>query len=303
MAPLELRELVGIAFVLPGFHGQAVGAWLWSRDPARLARRRGERVAHNRLRLGENGEQVMIAAETLGVDLVDILRSRGPCREPGVLGDDLETADGRIVSRRARQELFDFLAGKIGALYLLGGELREHRFLLGARARLDAIGRRLAPVPRQLAIQRARIAPGARGDLRGQECGGDAVLVRGPYRAVGAQECGSGAFLRAKSAATVEEPGDEPFEADRYLIKPARKARRPAVNHGAAHQGLTHRARGLPARTMAEEIIDRDTQIVVRRQEPGIRRHDAVAVMVGIAAESDVKAVLQADEALLGVPQ
>ena len=49
------------------------------------------------------GSQVILAAETLGIDLVDVFgagRARG---KPAVLGDDLDAADRRIVAGRARE--------------------------------------------------------------------------------------------------------------------------------------------------------------------------------------------------------
>ena len=48
---------------------------------------------------------------------------------------------------------------------------------------------------------------------------------------------------------------------------------------------------------MREQVVDRDGQVVVRVQQPGARRDDAVAVGVGVVAERDVEAVLQRDQA------
>lgn len=41
---------------------------------------------------------MIVAAETLGVDFVDVLGTRGPGGEPAVLRDDLDAADGRAVA-------------------------------------------------------------------------------------------------------------------------------------------------------------------------------------------------------------
>ena len=56
-----------------------------------------------RLRLLLDARQVLGAAEGLGVDLVDVLGARRPGGEPGVLGDDLQPADRRVVARRLGQ--------------------------------------------------------------------------------------------------------------------------------------------------------------------------------------------------------
>ena len=51
-----------------------------------------------------------------------------------------------------------------------------------------------------------------------------------------------------------------------------------------------------PARAVVEEVVDRHGQVVVRVHEAGRRRHDAVAIGVGVVAEGDLEAVLQADQ-------
>ncbi len=47
------------------------------------------RVIHNLPRLRDHRLQMLIADKTLGINLIDILGPRRPCREPAVLGDDL----------------------------------------------------------------------------------------------------------------------------------------------------------------------------------------------------------------------
>ena len=60
-------------------------------------------------------------------------------------------------------------------------------------------------------------------------------------------------------------------------------------------------ASAVPTGAMGEEIVDRDGEIVVRVQQPGGLGDDAVAVVVGIVAEGDVKVVLEVDQAGHGV--
>src|SRR5690606_12419854 len=71
----------------------------------------GERLRDDRLRLRDDGVQVVLAAEALRVDLVDVLGAGRARREPAVLGDDLETAD-RAARGRLRQAREDGLAGE-----------------------------------------------------------------------------------------------------------------------------------------------------------------------------------------------
>ena len=49
---------------------------------------------------------------------------------------------------------------------------------------------------------------------------------------------------------------------------------------------------------MLEQIIDRHREIVIRQHEARAARHDAVAVVVGIAREGDVVLVFQSDQTL-----
>jgi len=49
---------------------------------------------------------------------------------------------------------------------------------------------------------------------------------------------------------------------------------------------------------MAKQVVDRHGQVIVRRQQAAAARHDAMPVVVGIAGESDIVAILQSDQAL-----
>src|SRR5205823_10486451 len=52
-----------------------------------------DRFGHDGFRLVDDALQVHLVAEAFGVDLVDVLGSRGPSCEPAVLRDDLDAAD------------------------------------------------------------------------------------------------------------------------------------------------------------------------------------------------------------------
>src|SRR5487761_7605 len=52
---------------------------------------------------------------------------------------------------------------------------------------------------------------------------------------------------------------------------------------------------------MTEKISDSSGQIMVRIQQPGATRHDAVAVVIGITGEGNVELILEADQPRHGV--
>ena len=87
--------------------------------------------------------------------------------------------------------------------------------------------------------------------------------------AVAAQERRARAFLAAETERAVEQSVDEPLEADRHLVELAAEPRGHAIDHRAADDGLADRGRLAPLRPMLEQIVDRDAEIVVRRQQAG----------------------------------
>src|SRR5512146_1976240 len=80
---------------------------------------RFQSVTDDPLRLLDDRREVALAAEALGINLVQALRSRRPGREPAAGGDDLQAADGGAVARRTRQLARDGLAGECGGPYRL----------------------------------------------------------------------------------------------------------------------------------------------------------------------------------------
>src|SRR6516225_1088103 len=75
--------------------------------------RRRQRGIDQRPRFGLNAPQMLPAGEALGVQLVDVFRAGGPCCEPAVRGDHLETADGSPVAGRIHEHGADRIAGKL----------------------------------------------------------------------------------------------------------------------------------------------------------------------------------------------
>ena len=79
-----------------------------------------------------------------------------------------------------------------------------------------------------------------------------------------------------------------------YSRRPSRFATRSIS--GRADHGLAHRGVRAPLRPMAEQVVDQHRQIMVRLHQAAAAGDDAVAVVVGVAGEGDVVAVLQADQ-------
>src|SRR5262244_2977100 len=135
------------------------------------------------------------ALEALRIDLIDVLRTRRPGREPPATRHDLQAVDRRVVARRAGQLGGDRLAGE--GVFLDRGrrQLLESRLLLGRGGRVDARVVRRAELRHDLFEVLAGILAGARRDLGREEIHDRAVLVGRPYRTVAAQEAGAGALL------------------------------------------------------------------------------------------------------------
>src|SRR4029077_7991640 len=89
--------------------------------------------------------------------------------EPAVLGDDLEPADRGVITRSVGQRGLNLLSGKLRGPDLVRRELRQQFLLRWRRSSVDALEARCAELPRELAIGLAGIAPGAGGNLRGQQ--------------------------------------------------------------------------------------------------------------------------------------
>src|SRR5471030_2133124 len=101
---------------------------------------------------------MVVSAETLRVDLVDVLGAGGTRGEPTAGRDHLDAADRRIVARCAVDDALDFLSAELRDAQLRRRELRQPPLLLGGGRRLDAVGRRLAELTRELAVDLAGIA-------------------------------------------------------------------------------------------------------------------------------------------------
>src|SRR5262249_39071814 len=158
--------------------------------------------------------------EALGVDLVHRLSAGGTSGEPAMLGDHLDTPNGRTVAGGGREDHLDLLTDQGRRLYLLRRQALEHRLLLRRDGRIEALVKWLAELPCQLTIMLTRLASRPGGDLRRQQVGHEPVLIRGPNRAVAAQKGRPRALLAAEPERPIDEPINEPFEAHRHLDQP-----------------------------------------------------------------------------------
>ena len=77
----------------------------------------GERAADDLLRLLDDGGEMFIALQALGVEFLDIFRPGRTRGKPTALGDNLQAADRSVVAGSARQFADDGLAGQTRLLY------------------------------------------------------------------------------------------------------------------------------------------------------------------------------------------
>ena len=121
-------------------------------------------------------------------------------------------------------------------------------------------------------------------------------LVRRPDGAVEAR-ARSRRLLTTEADRPVEQTGHEPLEPDGHLEQPAPQVRGNAVDHRGRHEGLADSSVRAPARPCAaEEVLDRNRQVVVGVHQPVVRGDDAMPVAVRVIAGRDVEAVLALDE-------
>jgi len=64
------------------------------------------------------------------------------------------------------------------------------------------------------------------------------------------------------------------------------------VNHGAGDQSLADGSIRAPTRAMLEQVMDGNREVMIRVHQPYTGRDNAVSVIIGVVAESDIEAVL-----------
>src|SRR5271170_4630140 len=249
------------------------------------------------LRLGLNAMQVIGAAKALRINLVNLFGARRTRREPSALRDDLDAADRRVVSGRNRQRLDDFLARELAIGQLIRRQLLQNFLLREGCGCVDSFVHRRTELLREVVVNLSGIAAHARGHLGRQQPKDEAVLVRRPHGAVGAQKRTAGTFLTAKSDRTIDQPVHEPLEADRRLDELAFKAGRNAIDHAAAHHGLADGGVFAPSRAIGKQVRDRDREIVIRIHQPARARDDSMPVRIGVVGKGDVETIALREQA------
>ena len=198
--------------------------------PFRLSASRCQSTIHDLLRLFDESGEVGLVFETLGVDLVDIFGAGRPGREPAIGRNDLQPADGRVVSRGSRQLGEDRLAGQLGLPDSLGGSsFSSSAFCSRSGRGVDPCVERRAERFCEFLVMLAGILARAGRDLRRQRSmiGPSLSVVHTvPSRR---KKAGPGAFFSAKTVRAVEQPRCEPFEPHRHF---RRAGVRPVAQRG-----------------------------------------------------------------------
>ena len=81
---------------------------------------------------------MFLTEETLGVDLVDFLRTRRTCGKPAVLGNHFDSSNRIAVSRGSGQNLLDRLTTYFSRVDVGRGQSCESGFLFGSSGSIDA---------------------------------------------------------------------------------------------------------------------------------------------------------------------
>src|ERR1039457_4961068 len=168
-----------------------------------------------------DASEMIGASERLRVELVDVLGTLRPGREPARFRDHFDAAERLAVARRRGEPVEHRLTVQFRHADLVRGQFAQDGLLLPAGGRVDAGVGRVAQPGGKVAVMLAGCAPGDRGDLGSEQRQDDAVLVGGPDPAVAAQEGGPRALLSPEGDAPVKQPGHEPLAPDRHPGQPA----------------------------------------------------------------------------------
>src|SRR6202047_1755156 len=128
--------------------------------------------------------QVTFTAETLGIDLVNILRAGRPRGKPSVLGNHLDSPERKTFPWSGGKLRAYWLAGKFHHADLIGRERLQQIFLFGCRGRVDPLVEGHAQLARELIVCFAWVPLGLCGDFGGKQTENYPVLVCRPDRSV-----------------------------------------------------------------------------------------------------------------------
>ena len=74
-----------------------------------------------------------------------------------------------------------------------------------------------------------------------------------------------------KPKTAVEQPRGKPFEPNRHFVETALELRRDPIDQPGADYRLADRGLCAPLRTVPEQVVDGDRQVVIGRQQTGPR--------------------------------
>src|SRR6185312_11214870 len=155
----------------------------------------------------------------------------------------------------------------------------------------DPVIDRLAEFTDQPAVQFTGVLSGPGCDLGRKKSGNDPVLICRPDAAVLSEKRGAGAFFTDKSQRPVDQSVDKPLKADRHFVQPPFQTGRHAIDDAAAYEGFTHCSLRTPTGAVAEQVVDANREIVIRRQQSRTGGNDAMPVVIGVAGDGDIEFV------------
>ena len=150
----------------------------------RCVRAPSERVRNDCLGFFFDASQMVLAEETLGVNLVNLFGTGRARRKPAILCDHLYSANGVAVTGRRGQNLLDLFAGNFGSPDVGRGQLLKRGFFFRGGGRLNAFVNRISQVSSEFTVDFARIFSQTSGDFRGEQTRDDSVFVGGPHATI-----------------------------------------------------------------------------------------------------------------------
>src|SRR5260370_12017719 len=125
-----------------------------------------ERLRNNCLGFFFDASQMFLAKEALGVNLVNLFRTRRARGKPAILCDHLDSANRVAVSRSCRENLLDLLTSNFGNADVGWGQSHEGRFLFRRGGGDQPLVNLVPPAPRDLPGKFASIPFRTRRDVR-----------------------------------------------------------------------------------------------------------------------------------------
>ena len=152
----------------------------------------------------------------------------------------------------------------------------------------------------KLNCQFPKVFPGiflrAGGDLGVEQIQDESIFVGGPDGSVAAKEACAGALFSSEAVGAIDESRNEPLETYGHLAQFAAKLFHYFVDHAAAYEGFSHGDIRAPLRTMREQVLDGNCQVMIRIHEPCGRSDDSMPVRVGIVGKCYLVLVFEAHQ-------